>query len=205
MKIIKLNDFKFCNRVKRFKVSPNPYFTATSKINVTKLVKLKKHHKFNAMLCYCIQQAGQKIEGCHYDFYDENNIVYYENVYVNWVIVNDKGLHSYVGIPHEDNFEKFEKEYINASNKFKINCQHNFIDNQSLLSTSAVINREFESFSCGYSPDFIKNFIIWGKYERRFRKAFLNISFRFHHSFFDGQNVGNFFNILQNEINNLKI
>ena len=204
MKIINIDDFKYGKRVRRFKDAPNPFYNATTIVDITPLVHLRKKHKLNAMLCYCIQNAGQMIEQCHYDFRDENTIVYYEKVYVNWVIDNKAGLHSYVGIPHQEKFCDFEKLYNFYNEKYAENCEHYFVDGQSLLATTAIINRKFESFDCGYTSDFLRSMLIWGKFYRKRVKYYLNMTFRFNHAFFDGKSSGEFFNQLQNQIYSFK-
>ena len=204
MKIIDLDNFKYKNRVERFRIAKNPMFTITSKIDITNLVKRKKKHKLNCMICYCIQNASQLIDNFHYDFNNDNSIKYFENVYVNWIIENKIGLHSYIGIPYQKTFSDFEKLYNFYNNVCYENCEHIFLDNQALVSTSSVVNREFESVSCGYTEDFLRPFMIWGKMHKNLFRYKLNISFRFHHSFFDGKEVGQFFNLLQKTINNFK-
>ena len=78
-------------------------------------------------------------------------------------------------------------------------------DDGALISTSAVVNYPFESFSLELSETFWDNFLLWGKYYSKGFKKYLNITLRFHHALIDGRTAGEFFNSLQKEIDNFKI
>lgn len=80
MKIVKVEDFVNKKEYKKFFKAALPVCSLTSSIDVTKLYRQKNHHKFNCMMCFCVQNAGQKHNLCHFDFKDENNLIYYDNV-----------------------------------------------------------------------------------------------------------------------------
>ena len=70
-KIVKVKDFCNSRDYTQFYNARLPICTITSMVDVSRLVKFKNKHKFNAMMVYCVQMAGQKHDVCHYDFKDE--------------------------------------------------------------------------------------------------------------------------------------
>lgn len=100
---------------------------------------------------------------------------------------------------------KYEKNYEDISKKCFENSESFFIKDCALVATSAVINLNISSYASGYTTDFVSPFLVWGKIEKKGFKRFLNISFRFHHSILAGLDVGDYFDLLQKEINNFKI
>lgn len=205
MKIVKVEDFVNHKEYKKFFDAPLPICNLTTTIDVTKLWKLKKHHKFNCMMCFCVQNAGQKHEICHFDFNDKQSLVYYDKVVSNYVIPTKNGTLQYVSLPYKTNFLEYEKNYKDISEQCFENSESFVIDDCALVATSAVTNVNITSYASGYTSDFVKPFLVWGKVQKKGLKRFLNITFRFHHSIFAGLDVGNYFILLQNEINNFKI
>ena len=129
----------------------------------------------------------------------------YQNVKVNAVVMGSDNQLYFGDFKYANNFKDFNKEYKRVLEYcYKNNC-HFIEDTGSLMATSAVINYPFESFSYGMSPTFGDNFLMWGKYKKKFLKKELNITLRFHHALIDGQHAGMFFNELQKQISNLKI
>ena len=63
----------------------------------------------------------------------------------------------------------------------------------------------FTSVSLDISPTFWDNFLVWGKYQKRFFKTTLDISLRFHHATIDGQRAAMFFNELQKQFNTINV
>ena len=188
----------------RFTKESNPSVCVTGKLNISKLMKFKKHgYKLNALLCYCIQQAAQKIEAFHYSI-KEDGLYYYQNVKTNSVVFGKDGKHYYPDYSYHANFNDFYNEY-NKNNAYCYeNCKHYIVDAGAIIATSAVVNYSFESFSLGVSETFWDNFLMWGKYFKSGFKTYLNMSLRFHHALIDGKTAGDFFNELQKQINIFK-
>ncbi len=185
----------------RFMQEQNPSICVTGKFDVSKLVKHKNTYSFNAMLCYCIQQAAQKIDALHYAI-KPDGLYYYTNVKTNAVIFGKDNQHYYIDYPYYAVFKDYLKNYENSNNLHYEKCEHLEIDCGAVMSTSAVINFPFESFGLGISDTFWDHFILWGKFVKTRLKTHLNITLRFHHALIDGQTAGLFFNELQKEIYN---
>lgn len=54
-----------------------------------------------------------------------------------------------------------------------------------------------------YSGIFNNPFLIWGRYQKKWFKTYLTISFQFHHTQMDGAHAGDFLERLQREIKSL--
>lgn len=202
---VNLENFEGARMYNRFIKEPSPSVCVTGDFDVTNLYKLKKKgHSFNALLCYCIQKAAQKIKEFHYSI-KEDGLYFYKNVKTNAVINGVDGQLYYVDYKYNDIFEEFEKEYLRVNEYCSKNCVHLQEDTGALISTSAVIGFPFTSVSLDVSPVFWDNFLIWGKYIKKGFKVRLSISLRFHHAVIDGQHAAQFYNELQNEIKGLKI
>lgn len=199
-KIVKVKDFCNSRDYTQFYNARLPICTITSMVDVSRLVKFKNKHKFNAMMVYCMQMAGQKHDVCHYDFKDETSLIRYETVTANFVLMDKSKELRYVTIPYFEHFKDFESSYLTISQDCYENLKDNYVDDCAMVATSAVTNLDLLSMSSGYTDDFVKPFLVWGKIKKNHFKYYLNISFRFHHSIFAGRDIGDFFAILQNEI-----
>ena len=116
------SEFKYATMYDRFISEKTPSLCATGKFDVTNIYKIyKKGHKFNALMCYCIMQAAQKVEVFHYSIKDDG-LYYYENVKSNAVINGVDGQLYYVDYKYHDNFKDFEEEYIKANEYCSKNC-----------------------------------------------------------------------------------
>lgn len=202
---INLKTFEGAPMYNRFMSENDPTVCCTGLFDVTNIYKKKKKgHSFNAMMCYCIMQAGQKIKEFHYSI-KEDGLYYYKNVKVNAVVNGKDGQLYYADYKYFDNFEEFEKEYQRANDFCTNNCTHLQEDTGALISTSAIIGFPFTSLSIGVSKTFWDHFMMWGKFIKKFSKVKLNISLRFHHAVIDGQRAAKFFTELQNQINNFTL
>ena len=189
-----------------FKDSPNPTIAFTSKFDVSPLVKLKKKgFSFNCMMMYCILKACKQSEGCWYDI-KKGELVKYDWMCVDMIVQGKDGKLYYMDMPDMDNFIDFHNEYKKVSLQCRENCQNRkFIGrDHACISTSAIVNREFEAVIPNYFRDFFNPFFAWGKVHSAGFKNTLNISLRVHHSFMDGQEVGDIFNQIQSNMNALK-
>ena len=189
----------------RYIKESSPSVCVTGCFDITNLIKLKKKgHSLNALICYCIQEAGQKIEEFHYSI-QKDGLYYYKNVKTNSVIKAKDNQLYFPDYKYNVDFKEYEKEYHRVNNYCINNCTHFIEDTGAVLSTSAMINYPFTSFSLDNTSDFWDNFLMWGKYQKKFFKYYLNISLRFHHATIDGEHAGIFFKELQHQFSTIKI
>ncbi len=202
---VDLKTFEGAPMYTRYIKFDQPGVCVTGELDVTHIYKLKKKgYGFNALMCYAIMCAGQNIKEFHYQP-KEDGLYFYKNVKVNSVVEgNDKQLY-FADYKYADNFKDFFKEYKRVNEYCqKNNCS--FIeDTGAMLSTSAVINFPFESFSLGITKDFTDHYFMWGKFIKKGFKVKLKVSLRFHHATIDGQRAGLLFNELQKQLNTLKV
>lgn len=190
---------------KRFLNEPNNGVSVTGKFDVTNLYKLtKRGHKFNCLMLYCLQQAGQSIDEFHYAI--KNGELYYCDDVTTDCIVKGKDNNLYsVTFCNKSNFVEFENNYKLITAQGINNCTDMWLDEGSCLTTSAVVNFPFVSFAVDSFQDFKEHFFTWGAYTKKFFKVYLNVSMRFNHALADGEHVCKLFNALQREISQLKI
>lgn len=74
-----------------------------------------------------------------------------------------------------------------------------------VIGTSALARYEIDGAVGMYSGVFNNPFLIWGKYRRSWFKTSLMLSFQFHHTQMDGAHAAHFLELLQQEIDTLKI
>lgn len=202
---INLEEFEGARMYNRFMREREPSICATGCFDVTNLYRYKKKGvSFNAMMCYCLQQAAQSIKEFHYAI-KEDGLYYYKNVKTNAVVKGKDGQLYYPDYKYNEKFEDFLKEYQRVNDYCINNCTHFEEDTGALIGTSAIINYPFTAFSLCVSDTFWDHFILWGKYEKKWFRVKLNLSLRFHHATIDGEHAGLLFKNLQQEINNFKI
>jgi chloramphenicol O-acetyltransferase type A len=201
---VDLETFAGASMYNRFIKEPSPGVCVTGRFNITRLYRKKKSHSLNAMLCYCVLQAAQNVKEFHYSI-KKDGLYYYENVKTNAVVNGVDGQLYFADYKYFDNFKDFEREYVRVNEYCSTNCVNFQEDTGALVSTSTIIGYPFESISLDVATDFWDNFLMWGKYQKRWGKIVLNISLRFHHATIDGQRAAMFFNELQNQINHFRI
>ncbi len=190
----------------RFIKETNPCVNVSGNFDITHLYRLKKKgHSLNALICYSVLMAAEKIDEFHYRIGEDGNLYYYEHCKTNAVIKGDDNGLYYADYKFFDNFLDFEKQYKKINEICKTKCEHFSEDNGSLIATSAIINYPFTSISLEQSNTFWDNFVLWGSFEKKLLKVKLNMSLRFHHALIDGEHAGMFFKLLQHIMNTLTI
>ena len=203
--IVDLTTSPRANAVAMFKDAALPTIVLSSKFDVSPLVGLKKKgFRFNALMLYCILKACRKFDGCYYDIKNDT-FIKYDDMCVDMIVEGkDKQLY-YVDLPYFDKFLDFYDEYETVRKHCHENyCNRKFVGrDHACMSTSAVINRQFETISVNFFRDFYNPFFAWGKIEKKGLKKHLNISLRVHHACMDGQEVGEIFNEIEKNMHTL--
>lgn len=204
-KKVDLNQYNRREIYKRFLHQTNNSVCVSGEFDITRIYKYhKKGYKLNCLMLFCVQQASDKIKEFHYSI--KNDELYYcDEVYTTAVVKGKDDLLYFVSYPFNQDYLSFEKQYIKLNKNSYNNCEHHNLDEGAMISTSTVLGFPFTSISLGIPSDFNSPFLMWGQYKKKAFKVKLNISFRFHHSLFDGEQVAKFFTNLQKEFNNFKI
>lgn len=185
--------------------APNPMVTFFKTLDVTNLIKIskKRHMKFNMLLNYCIGKAAVGIK----EFYIlpvGDKLIQYDTIAVNTIVKNKKKEVSSCDILYVDNLEMYSKQYLEFTSQVAKTCQDRDLSNDSMvIGTSAIIDTEIDGVIGMNSGIFNNPFIIWGKYQKRWFRYYLKLSFQFHHTQMDGAHASKFLANLQKEIDNI--
>ena len=186
--------------------APNPMVTFFKTMDVTNLVRIsrKKHLKFNMLLDYCIGKAASHIK----EFYllpVGNQLMQYDTIAVNTIVKNRTGEVSSCDIQYSDDLYAFNENYLLYTRQVAESCQdHDLSENCMVIGTSAITDTELDGVVGMNSGIFNNPFLFWGRYQKRFCRYYLPISFQFHHTQMDGAHAGRFLSNLQREIDYLK-
>ena len=185
--------------------APNPMVTFFKTLDVTNLVKIskKRQMKFNMLLNYCIGKAAMNIK----EFYIlpvGDKLIQYDTLAVNTIVKNINEEVSSCDILYVNDLEIYNKNYLEYTSQVAKTCQDRDLSNDSMvIGTSAIVDTEIDGVVGMNSGIFNNPFIIWGKYQKKWFKYYLKLSFQFHHTQMDGAHAGKFLENLQKEINNI--
>lgn len=185
--------------------SPMPMVTLIKTFSITNLCRYAKKHglKINMLLCWCIGKAACRIN----EFYilPENGRLYqYDSLAINVIVNNNKDGINSCDIPFADDLRQFANDYMLLTKTASFLCKSSFLDDYTIIGTSAMIETELDSVINQYSDKFCNPMVMWGKYRKGLFKTELPISFQFHHVQMDGAHAGRFLAYLQQEIKSLK-
>ena len=185
--------------------APNPMVTFFKTLNVTNIVKAskKRNMKFNMLLDYCIGKAAASVK----EFYIlpvGDKLVQYDTIAVNTIVKNKIGEVSSCDILQKDKLEEFHSDYM----KYTAEVAETMVDrdlsaDSMVIGTSAIVETELDGVVGMNSGIYNNPFVFWGKYQKKWFRYYLPISFQFHHTQMDGAHAGRFLENLQQEINRL--
>ena len=187
--------------------APMPMVTVFKTLNVSRLVKVsrKRGLKFNMLMCWCIGRAASRVK----EFYMlpvDGKLLQYDSIAVNTIVANSKGEVSSCDLPLADDRAIFNEDYLRLTAQVAESCTDHDLSQQSMIiGTSALVDCDIDGVVGMYSGIFNNPFLFWGKYRRRLLKTTLAVSFQFHHTQMDGAHAAHFLELLQQEINALKM
>ena len=187
--------------------APMPMVTFFKTLEVSRLVKIsrRKGFKFNMLMCYCIGRAASRVK----EFYMlpvGDKLMQYDTIAVNTIVANSQGEVSSCDLPYCDDLQQFNADYLRLTHKVAGSCQDYDLSEKSMvIGTSALAKYEIDGAVGMYSGVFNNPFLIWGKYRRLWFKTSLVLSFQFHHTQMDGAHAAHFLDLLQQEIDTLKM
>ena len=186
--------------------SPMPMVTLTKTFNITRLHKIskQKHLKQNALLCWCIGKAASQME----EFYllpVQDKLLKYDRLAINVIVNNHKGGINSCDIPYNNDFNRFNENYIKLTKSASETCESIFMEDAMVIGTSAMVATELDCIVNQYTDKFLNPMVMWGKYRQSWFKTTLPISFQFHHVQMDGGHAARFLDNIQRTINEFKI
>lgn len=184
--------------------APMPMVTLIKTLDVTRLRRIsrKRGLKFNMLMCWCIGCAASSIK----EFYTLpiiDKLIRYDTIAVNTIVANSHGEVSSCDIPFSENLNKFNEDYLHLTHQVAANCENHDITDSMVIGTSALTQCDIDGAVGMYSGMFNNPFMIWGRYQRRWIKTSLTVSFQFHHTQMDGAHAARFLALLQEKIDNL--
>lgn len=186
--------------------APMPMVSFFKTFDVTRLVRVNRRYgfKFNMLMCWCIGRAATKVK----EFYMlpvGDKLIEYDAIAVNTIVANNAGEVSSCDIPFTENLQEFNHDYLTLTRQVASTCENHDQTDMMVIGTSALVGADIDGAVGMYSGIFKNPFMIWSRYRRLFFKYSLKVSFQFHHTQMDGAHAARFLDLLQEEMNSLKI
>lgn len=203
---IDINSWKRRELFSHFSRLQLPHYFVAANIDVTNLIEYKRKHglSFYLSIIYLSTKSLNRIENFQYRI-KEGRVVKYDIIHTNFTHKR----------PEEDTFRfhtaPFKgtlQEYIKATSDAIAHQDQLFgglgdIPNVAYFSCAPTLDTTCISNPGMEDPDDAIPRINWGKYVRRDGRWILNITVTVNHRFIDGYHIGQFFQFLQEEINQL--
>ncbi len=183
-----------------------PHYNVAANIDVSRLLEYKRDHhlSFDLSLIYLVTKSLNQIENFHYRMKD-GHVVRYDIIHTNFTHKQpEEDLFRY----HTAPFLGTLQEYVVATSAAIAQQKTLFgglgdIPNVAYCSCVPSLDATAMSNPGMENPEDAIPRINWGKYVERNGRWMLNITLTPNHRFIDGYHVGHFFQILQEEINQL--
>ena len=189
-----------------FKDYDNPYFNITSNVDAStlKLFCDSNNLSFFISSIYCSLKACNEIESFRTRFKGDKIYIYDIVNPASTVLLENKTF-IYCFMAFDDDFNIFYKNAVNSIESAKKDASFRSVDRPDVIYHSIIPWVSFTSFSNarkkGQGDDIPR--IVFGKYFNSEQKLMLPVSVEVHHALMDGFHVGQYFNSLQNAMNNM--
>ena len=122
------------------------------------------------------------------------------------LLTREGGEVSSCDMPFNEDFGQFGSDYLRLTQQVAESCtDHDLSAGSMVIGTSALAQYEIDGAVGMYSGIFNNPFMIWGRYKRGLFKTTLGVSFQFHHTQMDGAHAAKFLDLLQRDIEGLKV
>lgn len=196
----------------KFQHQGMPMLSLTKTFDVSNIIRLSKKtkHKFNIIINYLIAKAGSQIENFYFKIDAFKNELYKgDKIIIDFVTKRKDENIAFCELVFNNDFNKFEKDYLTTQKYcYENNCDYYVTEKEKvggIIGTSTVPWTDLDCVVNQYVLDFPNPFLVIMKYQKKFFKYSLKISFHFHHLQMDGEHVCKFLELLQQEIKNFKI
>lgn len=185
----------------RYNERTNPFLYLTTELDVTNIVEYCKIHKnFYATFGYLITRAANQIDAFKFRAKD-GKFFYCDRLVSNYTQQIDGGDIGFFRLPDVENFDEYILEYKKKTDELQASKQS---DLSYILGEVWLSCFPWENFTSLITP-FDKSItipqFIWDKFTFKDGKYFIHLMISAHHGFVDGGHVGEFLNILKNQIN----
>lgn len=178
----------------------NPFAICTTKIDITNIVNYcKKHRNFYSTLGFIITKTVNQIEAFKYR-YKDGKIYYCEEIQSNYTQMYENKTIGYFSVPPINEYKQYIEKFLEIQNKF---LQENKYSEDGQLNDIWLSCNPWCSFT-SLIPTFSKEItipqFIWDKYEKVNERYYTNLTIVVHHGFADGYHIGQFVNLLEENI-----
>ncbi|WP_300911766.1 CatA-like O-acetyltransferase, family 2 [Muribaculum intestinale] len=186
--------------------APMPMVTFFKTLDVSRLVRISRNKglKFNMLMCWCIGRAASQVK----EFLMlpvDGRMLCYDSLAVNTIVADVRGEVSSCDVPFTDDLEVFNQDYLHLTALVASGCRNHDITDRMVIGTSALAQYDIDGAVGMYSGIFNNPFLIWGKYRKSLMKTRLTVSFQFHHTQMDGAHAARFLDLIQREIDDMRI
>lgn len=212
---IDVNEWKRKLAYETFSNYSDPYTGIVTKIDITDLVDLCKQNKvsFYGCMTYFVLKSMSEIDAFSYGYGKDGEKEYiykYDSLAATATVINmDNELNFTRYIQFNNDILSFLFDFSEAVDDASNNVPYYKIkglENMNKINITCIPWVNFSNFkdAINFNEKNSKPKICWGKYYSNSGKYFIDISILVNHAFQDGYHMGLFFNILQQNIYNLK-
>ena len=108
-------------------------------------------------------------------------------------------------MPFSADLAQFNADYLRLTREAAERCANHDLIESMVIGTSAIVDTEIDGAVGMNSGIFNNPFLIWGKYHKGLFRTTMKLSFQFHHTQMDGAHAGRFLELLQSNINEIKL
>ena len=201
---IKLENFERKDSFLQFFYKKRPFVSITTELEITNLVKYSKKHKnLYALIGFVILKAVNEIKEFKYRFENEK-IVMYDKITTSFTDLKKDNNVGFLNVDFAENYTNFLSNFKKAREEMLKAEGLLTYENQGQIWCSCVPWYKFSSMEVPYDDDYTIPQFVWGQYELKKRKYFINMHIFVNHAFVDGFRIGkliNLFNEIQKNIN----
>lgn len=206
MKYIDMETWKRKDHYYHFKQMDYPHFNICGNVDITKFYKHIKDNDihFFASVLYATTKTANDVKEFKYRI-REDRVIEHETVSPSFTVMTDSEVFSFCVSNYTENFMEFKNNTLKEIEKVKNNiCIEDEPGRDDLLFITSIPWVSFTSFVHPIQMNPVESIprISWGKYFEEGGKIKLPLSVQVHHALVDGLHVGQYFNNLQEILNN---
>ena len=198
----KIENYKRFDTFNHYDAEDCPFVFMTVKIDITNLVKYCKIHKHHyATIGWCLTKAANQVYEMRVRN-EDGNFYLYDKMNICFMAPFDNHVAGYYACEMKDNLLDFINEYDKQFDLFKKGQKSIYGKDNGEIWCTCDPWMEFSSMQPPYDKKCHTQQFIWDKIKEENGKSTINLLIMFHHGYLDGEQVGEFLNILNNIIEN---
>ncbi|AIY78828.1 chloramphenicol acetyltransferase [Clostridium botulinum] len=206
MKLIDIENWKRKDHYNFFRQVDYPHFNICGNIDITKFYKYIKENElpFFISILYASTKTANSIKEFKLRIRGDK-VIEHETVNPSFTIITDEEVFSFCRSNYTDNFNEFKTNTLKEIEKVKNNISIEDEPGQDdLLYITSIPWVSFTNITHPIQMNPVDSIprIAWGKYFEEGGNIKLPISVDVHHALVDGVHIGQYFNIIQEIIDN---